>query len=228
MGQLSKDKTQTLYRPVGVAEAVLILEADARRFPPRLPEQPIFYPVMTREYAEQIAQRWNTRDAASGYAGFVTKFQLDAKYAARFEPHVVGIAAVHRELWVPAEELEEFNQHIIGPIALVSAHYGDGYAGPIPRTTMLKGRTAHEQLPLLERILEYNAMDFTLEVRVQRAAVQLNFAYWVRTDFTADGLPSARKVAILQNTRIAWNEGYPETQLIGSDELEALSSEIQS
>ncbi len=57
MSQLSTNKTQTLYRPVGLAEAVPILEADARRFPPRLPEQPIFYPVLTREYAEQIAQR---------------------------------------------------------------------------------------------------------------------------------------------------------------------------
>lgn len=42
-----------------------------REFPPRLPEQPIFYPVLNEEYAVQIAHDWNV--PASG-AGFVTRF----------------------------------------------------------------------------------------------------------------------------------------------------------
>ncbi len=129
---------------------------------------------------------------------------------------------------MPAEELQKFNQHIIEPITLVSAHYGEGYVGPVPLRGMLKGCAVREHLPLLERILDYNGMDFMLEVRVQRVAIQLNFAYWVRTDFTADGLPPARKVAILHNVQIAWNEGYPETQLIGRGELQALAAEVQN
>jgi hypothetical protein len=211
-------KVRTLYRPVGLSEATKILEAEATGFPPRRPEQPIFYPVLAREYAEQIAQRWNAPNASTGYAGFVTTFEVDAKYAARFKSHVVG-SAIHRELWVPAEELETFNQHLIGPIRLVSAHYGEGYSGPTPQPTMLKGRSAREQLPHLERILDYNAMDFRREVRVQRVVVQLNVAYWVRADITTDELSPAGKVTTLQAVRTVWQEAFPETKLIGSDEL---------
>jgi hypothetical protein len=221
-------KTRTLYRPVGLGEMVQILEADASGFPPRRPEQPIFYPVLTREYAEQIAQRWNAPSATSGYAGFVTAFEIDAKYATRFKAHVAGSPTVHRELWVPAERLEDFNKHLVGPIAVVSAHYGAGYIGPTPRPSMLKGRTAHDQLPSLERILDYNGVDFMLEIRVQRLVVQLNFAYWVRTDFTADGLSLSQKVSLLQDVQHVWSEAFPEVALIGSDELQALASQAVS
>jgi hypothetical protein len=44
----------TLYRPVGQKELDLIRELEYRAFPPRLPEQPIFYPVLNQEYAAQI------------------------------------------------------------------------------------------------------------------------------------------------------------------------------
>jgi hypothetical protein len=228
MGKRARGKVQTLYRPVGLAEAVLILESGATRFPPRLPEQPIFYPVLTREYAEQITRNWNAPSDAAGYAGFVTKFHLDAKYAAQFKEHVVGRSAVDREFWVPAEELDQFNQHLVGPITLLSAHYGEGYFGPIPRPTMLKGRNARAQLALLARIHDDNGVDFIYEVRAQRLVVQLNFAYWVRTDLTDDGLPLAQKIKILQVVQSLWNEAYPDTMLIGSEELQALSEEVQA
>lgn len=51
---------------------------------------------------------------ASG-SGYVTRFEVDADFVKRYAPQVVG-SAVHRELWVPAEELEEFNRHIVGKI----------------------------------------------------------------------------------------------------------------
>lgn len=102
---------RTLYRPVGAKEMLKILQSGAREFPPRRPEQPIFYPVLTRECAEQIARDWNTTNPLSGYAGFVTRFAVEADYAVRFEGHVVG-ARMHAELWVPAEELPEFNTHV--------------------------------------------------------------------------------------------------------------------
>lgn len=47
--------TKYLYRPVGLFELRLIQASDFTGFPPRLPEQPIFYPVLNRDYAEQIA-----------------------------------------------------------------------------------------------------------------------------------------------------------------------------
>ncbi|MEM7234916.1 MAG: ADP-ribosylation/crystallin J1, partial [Planctomycetota bacterium] len=80
----------TLFRPVGVAELRLIAESEFREFPPRLPDQPIFYPVLHFDYADQIARDWNTTDAASGYAGFVTRFEIDDAFAARYPVQIVG------------------------------------------------------------------------------------------------------------------------------------------
>jgi hypothetical protein len=117
-----------LYRPVGVNELVLIKANGYRAFPPRLAGQPIFYPVLTREYAVTIARDWNTKDAASGFAGFVTEFEIDDAYAGRFPVHQVG-ASMHRELWIPAEELAEFNRHIVRTIRVVESFFGEGYAG---------------------------------------------------------------------------------------------------
>jgi hypothetical protein len=118
--------TRTLYRPVGLYEMEKILKADARAFPPRLPEQPIFYPVLNYDYAEQIARDWNAKDANSGYAGFVTAFEVDAQYLEQFETHTVG-ADMHQELWVPAERLDEFNQHIQGRIEIQAVFYARLY-----------------------------------------------------------------------------------------------------
>jgi hypothetical protein len=122
------NESQPLFRPVGVKEMELILLAEAKAFPPRLPEQPIFYPVLTFEYAEQIAQQWNTKDERSGYAGFVTHFEVERAYLAQYEEHQVG-ASIHRELWIPVEELDEFNQHILGHIKIVAAFYGEKFQG---------------------------------------------------------------------------------------------------
>jgi hypothetical protein len=105
-------KTTTLFRPVGPTELALIEASGWSAFPPRLSDQPIFYPVTNEDYAAQIARDWNV--AASG-AGYVTKFAVDAEYVARFPRRIVG-AKIHEELWVPAEDLAEFNRHIIGKI----------------------------------------------------------------------------------------------------------------
>ncbi|MBN1430249.1 MAG: ADP-ribosylation/crystallin J1 [Anaerolineae bacterium] len=124
-----------LYRPVGLKELELIAEAGYRKFPPRLPEQPIFYPVLTFAYAEQIARDWN---ATSGdYAGFVTRFEIEDTYAGRFDVHTVGRQGVHDELWVPAEELEAFNTHIIGKITVEAAYYGEEFEGALDLETNL-------------------------------------------------------------------------------------------
>lgn len=107
-----------LYRPVGQAEYDLIARSDFTRFPPRLPEQPIFYPVLKHQYAHEIAQKWNTRYADSGYRGYVTRFQVEDTFVTRYPVQTVG-AGYHQELWIPAEELEEFNRHILGKIEII-------------------------------------------------------------------------------------------------------------
>lgn len=107
--------TTTCYRPTGPNELALVAESGWKRWPPRLPEQPIFYPVTNQKYAEEIAEKWNVR--ASG-AGYVTRFEVDKEYLDRFEVQKVG-GLHHTEWWIPAEQLEEFNDHIRGFIEVV-------------------------------------------------------------------------------------------------------------
>lgn len=103
-----------LYRPVGLKELELIYRSGMKAFPPRLPEQPIFYPVLNEDYAIQIARDWNTKHSEMG-VGFVLRFEVATEYAEKFEVKVVG-GREHQELWVPAGELEEFNRNIVGEI----------------------------------------------------------------------------------------------------------------
>ena len=105
----------TLFRPVGRKELELIRAAGFRAFPPRLPSQPFFYPVLNEEYAVQIARDWNTKDEASGFEGYVLKFDVRAEFLDRYDVHVVG-DSMHREYWLPAEDLDEFNRNIEGQI----------------------------------------------------------------------------------------------------------------
>ncbi|MUO77547.1 hypothetical protein GOZ78_01355 [Agrobacterium vitis] len=111
-------RTIVLFRPVGLEELKLIEESGWKTFPPRLPDQPIFYPVTNEDYAAQIARDWNTN--VGSRRGFVTKFEVDSTYVSKFEKRVVG-GREYEELWVPAEELEEFNRHIVGNIVVTQS-----------------------------------------------------------------------------------------------------------
>jgi hypothetical protein len=113
----------TLYRPVGLEELKLIEEAEWRAFPPRLPDQPIFYPVTNEGYAAQIARDWSTKTGSRH--GYVTRFDVDAKYLAKFDRRIVG-GREHEELWVPADELDEFNRHIHGSIEVTQRFLPEG------------------------------------------------------------------------------------------------------
>lgn len=104
-----------LFRPVGWVEFDLIAQSGFLRFPPRLPEQPFFYPVCNQQYAAKIARDWN---AAHHGVGYVLMFEIDESYISQFETHIVG-SREHEEYWIPAEQLEEFNDHLIGPIILL-------------------------------------------------------------------------------------------------------------
>lgn len=107
-----------LYRPVGQAEMDLIIASGYTAFPPRLPEQPIFYPVLNEQYAREINEKWNKKSAEAGYTGYVTAFEIDDAYISGFEVRTVG-ASYHKEFWIPAEELDTFNRHIIGKIEIL-------------------------------------------------------------------------------------------------------------
>lgn len=111
-------ETIVLWRPVGPAELRLIEESGMRAFPPRLPEQPIFYPVTTEDYAIKIARDWNV--PASG-AGFVTRFEVRSDYLANHPVQDAGGRA-HQEYWIPAEDMDAFNAAIVGVIEVVRSY----------------------------------------------------------------------------------------------------------
>jgi hypothetical protein len=119
-------KTITLYRPVGQKEMMLVIESNYSKFPPRLEWQPIFYPVLDKDYASEIAEKWNTRDEGGNYLGFVTRFEVLADEANKYPVQNVG-ARNHNELWVPSEELETFNQAIVGKIIVVKVFVGEDF-----------------------------------------------------------------------------------------------------
>lgn len=108
-----------LYRPVGQGELDLIAASGFLRFPPRLAQQPFFYPVLNEAYATQIARDWNTKDAASGYVGYVTRFSVAARALSTYPVRTVG-GSEHAEYWVPAAELAAFNDAIVGPIEVIA------------------------------------------------------------------------------------------------------------
>lgn len=116
---MMNSETTVLYRPVGNQELALIADSNYTAFPPRLFWQPIFYPVLYEEYARQIARDWNARDGNSGY---VTRFHVHTEFLNRYEVQTVG-SARYQEYWIPAEDLEEFNRHIVGKIEVIAKYH---------------------------------------------------------------------------------------------------------
>ncbi|MCC5579248.1 hypothetical protein IMZ11_26830 [Microtetraspora sp. AC03309] len=108
-------KLTTLWRPTGPEELELVRRSGWREWPPRLPEQPIFYPVLNEEYAIKIARDWNVPHSGVGY---VTRFQVESDFLARYPVRQAGGRDI-LELWIPAEELGEFNSNIVGLIEVV-------------------------------------------------------------------------------------------------------------
>ncbi|MFC4125487.1 ADP-ribosylation/crystallin J1 [Nocardia rhizosphaerae] len=107
--------TTTLWRLTGPEELALVAESGWRAWPPRLPDQPIFYPVLSEEYAVLIARDWNV--PASG-AGYVTRFEVRADFLDGYQVRQVGGRDI-LEYWIPAEDLDEFNRNVVGPITVV-------------------------------------------------------------------------------------------------------------
>jgi len=108
-------EVEILYRPTGPKELALVKASGSKKWPPRLPEQPIFYPVTNEQYAIEIARDWNVK--ASG-SGFVTRFHVRKEFMRRYAIQKVG-GAVHTEWWIPAEDLEEMNANIVGEIEVI-------------------------------------------------------------------------------------------------------------
>jgi len=189
-----------LYRPVGLNELRLLYQTGMRAFPPRLPEQPIFYPVTNQGYAEKIARDWNTRSET--HAGFVTRFSVEDAYAPRFPRRVVG-SREHEELWVPAEELPELNARLEGLIEVIGAFFGAGFVGDVPALGPLAGKDARAQLAALAA-KDASGGDLADEVAASPEAIFLNALYWEHPGFTAEGVGDDERARVLASLRRSW------------------------
>jgi len=202
----------TLFRPVGLYELSLIWDKGMRGFPPRLPQQPIFYPVANIAYARQIARDWNTRDEKSGFSGFVTTFQLEPTYLSKFEPHTVG-SSMHVEYWVPAEDLNSFNEALRGLIRLQEGFFGAAFIGYVPDAFGLKGKNATDQFVTLSETWEYSTFDVSCEISTNRKAVFLNWLFWAQNDFSDFGISEEQRGNILGNLKQCWDFNHIEIPL---------------
>jgi hypothetical protein len=109
---MSDDETVELWRPTGPHEIELVRASGSRRWPPRLPDQPIFYPVLNEDYATRIARDWNVK--ASG-VGIVTRFRVRKSFLDNYDVQQVGGETI-LEYWIPADDLEALNDNIVGTI----------------------------------------------------------------------------------------------------------------
>lgn len=96
-------ETMTLWRPTGPEELDLVRASGWKAWPPRLPDQSIFYPVLNEQYAIMIARDWNV--PASG-VGYVTRFDADRVFASRYPVRQAGGRDI-LELWLLAEDLDK-------------------------------------------------------------------------------------------------------------------------
>ena len=111
--------TVTLWRPTGPEELALVEASGWREWPPRLPGQPIFYPVLSEEYAAKIARDWNVPRSGAGY---VTRFRVLRPFLDRYEVHQVGGKTI-LEYWIPADDLPALNASIVGTIEVTAEYH---------------------------------------------------------------------------------------------------------
>lgn len=109
-----KEDVITMYRPCGQKELDLVAVSGFKAWPPRLPEQPIFYPVTNKQYAIEV-NKWNVSQFGKGY---VTKFDVKRQFVEQYKVETVG-GSHHTEWWIPAEDLDEFNKNIVGLIEVI-------------------------------------------------------------------------------------------------------------
>lgn len=194
-----------LYRPVGKKELELIIESQNKAYPPRLDWQPIFYPVLNFEYAQQIAVKWNLDDEFSGYSGFVTEFEIPENYFNQFEVQNVG-GDLHNELWVPSENLPEFNAQIVGPIQISGRYYGSKYTGEVESTQFFQNKNANQQWEILTQTEDLKEL-----IQAEKTAILINWNYWRLTHLQEEQFQKATFDQILEE----WKSLFPTIRLDG-------------
>lgn len=187
-----------------------------REFPPRLPSQSIFYPVANVTYARQIARDWNVSDERSGFAGFVTSFDVDKNYLSGLGVRRVG-SSEHLEYWVPANQLSTFNAAIRGLVRVEEGYFGGNFAGDVPDNFILKGQDALVQLVTLQRTWDYSGFDVGCEVSANRRCIFLNWLFWSSHDFSKFGISEEQRGIMLGRLHECWTLNHIGIPLPGLD-----------
>jgi hypothetical protein len=207
---------RTLWRPVGLLEMALVFDSGMRAFPPRRSEQPFFYPVLHRAYAEQIARQWNAREAP--FAGYVIRFEIPEQYASGFDPKTVG-SSTHQEYWVPSDRLDELNANIRHPMSVERAFFSSQFRGDIPERFGLARKDAGQQIYALVGALKDAPFDFGLEIAANARAVFLNYPFWRATPASWLGIEADALDRTLGKLREFWNSSVERPPLVEAGAL---------
>jgi hypothetical protein len=117
--------TVVLFRPIGCQELELIEKSGFTQFPPQAFSPAYLLSSSEPRVRRKVARDWNTKDADSGYMGYVTRFRVRRDYLSKYPVQLVGARSVHEEYWIPAEDLEQFNENLVGLIEIIASFQAD-------------------------------------------------------------------------------------------------------
>ena len=109
-----------LYRPLNAEEYHEVEALQFQGFPPRTEEQPLFTALLSEEGASQIARHMRIAKQKENIV-YVVSFLVDDAYIRQF-PVQHSDERNRRALWIPADEMEILNQHLIGSIRVLASY----------------------------------------------------------------------------------------------------------
>ena len=118
-----------LYRPLNADEFHEVEARSFRGFPPRPAEQPLFTALLSEEGASQIARHMRIAKACDNIV-YVVKFLVEDAYIRQFPVQHVQ-ERNRRALWIPADEIDILNQHLIGDIRVLASYEIDRADGEV-------------------------------------------------------------------------------------------------
>ena len=119
-----------LYRPISADEYAAIKEKEFKGFPHRSAEQPLFTALLSQEGSIQIARRLRVDKQTESDMVYVVGFIAEDAYIRQF-PVQHADDPERRALWIPAEEIDILNQHLIGKIRVLDSFEIDRSIGDV-------------------------------------------------------------------------------------------------
>ncbi len=119
----------------------------------------------------------------------------------------------HEELWVPAEELDEFNRHIVGLIEVDAAYFGSQFRGFATMRGPLEGRDVTVQFVLLTRLPPVEGVEPRSMVETSHAVIFLHYPFWERRSFSDESVTDDERQRVLEKVGDVWSGVFPEIPL---------------